>query len=119
MIRYLPILAAVVALSACQTPTNPIAVAAIGDATTLAGVAAANNTTVAQIVSDGQLFCSGASGIFAVLSGLTSPTSVVGKAAPVVANVCKSVDAIAVPVSPPDAAAAVPVVVVPGALAKS
>jgi hypothetical protein len=118
MIRHLPILAAL-ALAACQAPTNPIAVAAIGDATTLAGVAAANNTTVAQIVSDGQLFCSGASGIFAVLSGVKVPSSVIGQSSAVVANVCKSVDAIAVPVSPPAAAAAVPVAVVPGALAKS
>lgn len=92
-----------IVVAACST--TPAQQAALtGSAVTLATVAAANNTTVADVVRKGQLFCSGAEGVFAVQG-----TSVIGKAGPVVLAACQAVDAIAVPVSPPTAAGAVPV----------
>jgi len=103
MTRHLS-LAALALLAGCSSLTTTQQAALITAGATVASVAAAQNTTVAQVVSGGQLFCSGAT-VFAV-----ADTSVIGKSAAYVAAACKAVDAIAVPVSPPTNAATVPVV---------
>ena len=121
MRRQVAILGCVaLALAACGSNITPAETSALtAVAGTLASVAAANNTTVAALVTKGQLFCSGSSGVFTVVGAMSAPTSVVGQTASAVAKACATVDAVAVPVSPPSAAATVPVVVAPGALAPS
>ncbi len=66
---------------------------------TLAGIAASKNTTVATIVTKGQLFCQSASGIVALVKDLSSPTSVIGVSSTVVADACATINA--TPVPPP------------------
>jgi hypothetical protein len=97
-------------LSSWLTPTTTSAVA------TLASVAAANNSTVATLVTKGQLFCKSASGIVALLTSLGSPTSVIGIAGTVVADGCNLIGA--VPVAPPTSVPldTVPTVTAPAAL---
>ena len=74
--------------------------------TTLAGLAAAHNATVATLVTQGALFCQKSSGIVAIaapVAGSLVPqyASVIGASAAVVAQVCASLEAAAVPVPPP------------------
>lgn len=107
-------LGAMVGLSACAdgklTPTGSAAVSA---GVTLAGAAAAQNKDVAAVVAGGQLFCQASGTVLALLDATGKPSSVIGKAAPVVAEACKAISAVAVPVPPPPNAGAVPAVVPP------
>lgn len=101
-------------LSACANgQLTPAGQAAVGAGVTLASVAAAQNKDVAAVVAGGQLFCAGTAGVFALLAADAKPSSVIGQTAPAVATACKAVDAIAVPVSPPANAGAVPAIVPP------
>jgi hypothetical protein len=110
-------LLALAGLSACAnnqlTPAGAAAVTAATPAVqTLASIAAANSTTVDKLVTEGQLFCAGAGTIVGVVADLSTPTSVIGKAAAVVSAACPIVQGIqTTPVSPPANAAATPVVV--------
>ena len=95
----------VVALSACASTTTltpqgqTVAVAA----QTLAGVAAAQNAKVAELVTGGQLFCKDASGIVAVVGEFSAPTSVIGQAAEVVAAACPIINGVPMQPTPPPA----------------
>lgn len=104
------------ALAACGTTATQQASLTTG-AVTLATIAAANNKTVAQVVTDGALFCQKADAlnpmVVAVADTAGAPVSVVGKASDVVAKTCAAIEA--VPVPPPPSPAAAPVVVAPGA----
>jgi len=87
---------------------------------TLAGLAAANNATVADLVTKGQLFCETAGGPVAVadtIGGLTSYASVINASASTVQDVCAALDAVPVPPPSTIALASVPVVVSPAAAA--
>lgn len=100
-------------LSACAPAARPSA-PAIAAAQTLAGVAAANNATVAQLVRGGALFCqqAGAWGdVVAMLAPTGQPYRVIGRTAAEVAAVCAAIQA--VPVPPPPVPEATPAVRVP------
>jgi hypothetical protein len=92
---------------------------------TLAGLAAANNRTVAGIVVGGQLFCQKNGGtindvvaVAAPIAGALMPqwASVINVGAGVVASTCASIDAIPVPPPTTVPLASVPVVVTPAAV---
>lgn len=109
--KHLAILATAVALAACgTTPTQQTAIG--GAVATLAGVAAAQNSTVASIVTKGGLFCSqkvavGAPLVVALANLSGAPVSVTGMASKDVAAACGLIGAI--PVPPPADPASVPV----------
>ena len=100
---------AALALTACSsgftigTPATPGSPAAtlVPAAATLLDLAAANNTTVATLVTKGQLFCQYAGTVVAVATTFGASSSVIGKASNVVADVCGALNAAAVPVAPP------------------
>jgi hypothetical protein len=92
--------------------TTPATQSVVGASATLASVATAANTTAATLVSKGQLFCSGANGIIAVVRDLSTPSSIIGEAASVATTACQIADATSVPVPAPANPAAVPVAVV-------
>jgi len=99
-------------LTACADgKLTPGGQAAVTAAVTLAGVAASQNSTVASLVTGGQLFCKGAGGIVALLKAGQQPTSVIGRSAGLVAEACADIGAI--PVPPPPDPAATPVAVAP------
>lgn len=107
------------ALSACgSTPTQQASLVAAG--TTLAAIAAANNTTVAKVVSQGALFCQsgGAAGVNALTVAVATvaglPASVTGQTSQAVAQTCGALSM--VPVPPPAAPESVPVLVAPTTL---
>jgi hypothetical protein len=103
------ILGSMAALVACSTLT-PAIPSLVSTGVTLADIAAKNNTTVNQLVTDGQLFCAEGATIVAVLTAGSQPTSVKGIASNVVAQGCPIVNSIqSVPVSPPANPAATPV----------
>lgn len=107
----LPILAGLALLAGCATPAPVVPVPVTAAVATLAGVAAAKNTTVASIVAKGQLFCQSGGSIVAILDTLYGPTTVIGQTASVVAQACATINA--VPTPPPANPAAVPVVTAP------
>lgn len=112
------VLAALVALAGCGTTTTQ-QTAVTGAVATLAGVAAAQNTTVASLVTKGNLFCSqkvvlGAPLVVALANLAGAPVSVTGMAAADVATACGLIGA--VPVAPPADPASVPVVAAPVAV---
>lgn len=107
------------ALSACGgTPAQQASLVAAG--TTLAAIAAANNTTVAKVVSQGALFCQsgGAAGVNALTVAVATvaglPASVTGQTSQAVAQTCGALSM--VPVPPPAAPESVPVLVAPTTL---
>ena len=100
-----------VSLAACTTALTPTQQNALQAVTTLASVAAASNQTVAGLVTKGQLFCSGAGGIVALVSSLTSGSSVIGQTASDVAAACAAIQGVPVPAPATVPLASVPVVV--------
>ena len=112
----------VLALSACTnlTPAQQVQVTAgTAAVTTLASIAAANNATVAQMVTQGALFCQKAgpanlAAPFVLANASGAPVAVTGQAASAVAAACASLEAI--PVSPPTAAGSVAVMSTPGVM---
>lgn len=115
--RHIAILAAL-ALAGCgTTPAEQAQLAAAGQ--TLASVAAAHNTTVASLVTKGNLFCqqkvvTGAPLIVALANLYGAPVSVVNQTAADVATACALVGGI--PVAPPVDPASAPVVTAPVAV---
>ena len=87
-------------LGSPATPGSPAATL-VPAAATLLDLAAANNTTVATLVTKGQLFCQYAGTVVAVATTFGASSSVLGKASAVVADVCGALNAAAVPVAPP------------------
>lgn len=113
----LTILLTALALAGCgTTPAQQTQLVAAGQ--TLASVAAANNTTVASLVTKGGLFCSrattGAPLVIALANLYGAPVSVVNQTAVDVAAACALVGG--VPVAPPVDAASAPVVTAPVAV---
>lgn len=111
-------------VAGCSSLTPAQQSAAIAAGTTLASVAAAQNTTVANIVAKGALFCKTATpAVDAVSAGVvavavasnpaTAPViaSVTGQANSVVAAVCAALNG--VPVPAPADPSSVPVVAAP------
>jgi hypothetical protein len=84
----------------------------------LATVAAQQNTTVANLIGKGALFCQGATlaspGLVVLANSAGVPVSVTNQASSVVADACNALGM--VPVSPPATAASVPVVATSSAL---
>ena len=109
------VFALLITMSFAACAALPMLIPAI---TTLADVAAANNTTANQIVTDGVLICQNPTTktVQAVLSDTTTPATVVGQTASAVAAVCASLQAAPVPLPAATSAASVPTVVVPNAL---
>ena len=104
-------------LANCANPPPATEVAgAEGAITTLAGIAALNNTAVAHLVSQGALFCakvgSDMTAPFVLANAAGAPLSVTGQASAAVAAACAVLQA--VPVSPPADAGSAPVVPVSG-----
>lgn len=111
------ILAATIALAGCgSTAVQKAQLVAAGQ--TLASVAAAQNTTVASIVTQGNLFCgkatTGAPLIVALTNIYGAPVTVVNQTAADVATACALIGG--VPVSPPADPASTPVVAAPVAV---
>ena len=109
----------VASLSGCSTaPTQAQTDVITAGATTLAAIAAANNTTVAHLVTQGALFCQAAgpavTAPFVLANAAGAPVSVTGQAASAVAAACAALQAI--PVPPPVAPASTPVVAAPAVL---
>ena len=120
----LALIAAGLTLAACSSTSLSTAQADVTAATpavaTLAGLAAANNTTVADLVVKGQLFCQAASGPVAVadaVGDMTSFASVINASATAVSDVCAAVDAVPVPPPATIPLASVPVVTTQAAAA--
>lgn len=116
MIRYIPLIA-VLAVTACgTTPTEQASLT--NGAITLASVAAANNTTVASLVTKGALFCQQqtitGTLVVAAANAAGAPVSVTGQLANDVAQACAALGA--VPVPPPADPASAPVKTVPAGL---
>lgn len=111
--RYIPFAILAVLAGCGTTPAQQAQLAAAGQ--TLAAVAAANDTTVASLVTKGGLFCqkvtAGAPLIVALANIYGAPVSVTGMASDDVAMACALVDGI--PVAPPADPAAAVVVVAP------
>jgi hypothetical protein len=108
------ILVSLLALSACGTTAVQQATLVNG-AVTLAGVAAANNTTVDQVVAKGALFCATKGPLVPLVVALANaagaPVSVTGQASADVAAACAAIQA--VPVAPPAHPEAAPVMAAP------
>lgn len=118
--KYVASLIAVLALAACS---DPVQKSAVTDAVvTLASVAAANNTTVADIVAKGALFCASpklaAADMVASIVAVQLPSgqaaSVINQGSKAVADTCAVLGKI--PVPPPANPAVVPAVTVASAL---
>lgn len=116
------------ALAGCSASTTTAVSSAVTAATpavvTLAGLAAANSTTVAGLVTKGQLFCNktvaGADSDVVALSGLATTfgvpyASVIGAVASDVAKACAAIGMVPVPAPATVALASVPVVATPAA----
>lgn len=111
--KKLMVLGATILLSACAggqlTPAGSAAIVTAAPAVqTLAGLAAANNKQIADVISQGQLFCQSGAGLVAVVGALSSPSSVIGQLDATVAKACPIINGVQttpVPVS------AIPVVV--------
>ena len=108
------IIGSLLALGACSSTAtvSPTTAATIATATpavqTLATLAASQNKTINQIVTEGQLFCQSSAGLIAVVGALSSPSSVIGVADTVVAKACPVINGIQTTPAP---VSAVPVVV--------
>lgn len=97
-IAFLAALPISLMLNGCgSTPAQQQTLAAAGS--TLAAIAAQNNTTVASLVSKGALFCqlNGGTDVIGVLTAAGAPASVTNQSAPAVANTCAALNAIPVP----------------------
>lgn len=112
-------IASAIALSACSNVSPTQEATLVAGAQTLASVAAAQNTTVASLVTKGALFCeqyvATSSPLVVALANIAgAPVSVTGMASDDVAKACAVIAG--VPVAPPVDPESVPVVTAPVAV---